>query len=84
MRTTVNINDDLLRRAKEIALRSGRPLGAIVDDALTVLMARDEGTRRSKVRLPTDGGSGLMPGVDLEDKDALAAILDARTPRAHR
>jgi hypothetical protein len=26
--------------------------------------------------LPTYGGSGLRPGVDLEDKDSLAEILE--------
>ena len=31
---------------------------------------------RHEVTLPTVGGSGLKPGVDLEDKDALAALLD--------
>ena len=28
------------------------------------------------VTLPSYGGSGLRPGVDLEDKDALSALLD--------
>lgn len=79
MRTTVNIDDDLLTRARELALRSSGSLGDVVDDALRVLLSRLEPTGDGSalsVSLPTDGGSGLQPGVDLEDKEALAALLD--------
>ncbi|WP_157073263.1 hypothetical protein [Kribbia dieselivorans] len=38
----------------------------------------------SDAGIPTYGGSGLQPGVDLEDKAALADLLDAEdeTPTA--
>lgn len=72
----MNIEDHLLKRAKELAAQSGRSLGDVVDDALAVLIARtDTATAAPAVALPTDGGSGLRPGVDLEDKDALATML---------
>lgn len=78
MRTTVNIEDRLLHRARELATRTRRPLGAIVDDALRMLLSRvDQPDRAGAVDLPTHGGSGLQPGVDLEDKEALAALLEA-------
>lgn len=32
-----------------------------------------------QVTLPTFGGSRLCPGVDLDDRDTLAALLDERT-----
>ena len=75
MRTTVNLDDELLRRAKERAARQGRTLSEVVSDALRVLLAEQAGPRR-EVTLPNFGGSGLRPGVDLEDKDALASLLD--------
>ncbi len=78
VRTTVNISDRLLARAKALAVKSGRPLGEIVDDGLRLLFAgADAGRRGGTVELPTYGGSGLQPGIDLEDEDALAALLDA-------
>ncbi|HUR78267.1 MAG TPA: hypothetical protein VMZ22_09995 [Acidimicrobiales bacterium] len=77
MRTTLSIDDSLLKKAKREAARTGKPLGAIVDDALRVLFAGGA-SRRPPVRLETDGGSGVQPGVDLEDKDALADLLDRR------
>ena len=76
MRTTINIDADLLAEAKVLAARTSRPLGAIVDDALRALLRRcgDEGGR-TEFRLPTHGSGGLQAGVDLEDKDALAELL---------
>lgn len=75
MRTTVTIDDHLLRRARAQAAESGRSLGDIVDDALRVWLVRDVGDTTVALDLPTFGGSGLQPGVDLEDKDAIAALL---------
>lgn len=77
MRTTVNIDDSLLSQARDLALRSHRTLGDVVDDALRVLLAqRGADVDVVEVDLPVYGGSGLRPGVDLEDKEALAALLD--------
>lgn len=75
MRTTVNLDEQLLGQAKELALRSGRSLGDVIDDALRAALARRPPGRRPSVELPTFGGSGLQSGVDLEDKDALAKLL---------
>jgi hypothetical protein len=76
VRTTVNIDDHLLMRAKELAVRSRRSLGDIIDDALRVhLSVGPSEDRGAPVELPVFGGSGLQPGVDLEDPDALAALL---------
>jgi len=71
----VNIDDALLVEARELAARSRRSLGDIVDDGLRLLMGRDA-DRRARVELPVFGGSGLRAGVDLDDKDALAKLLD--------
>jgi len=75
VRTTVNIDPNLLAEAKVLAARTSRPLGAIIDDALRALLRRcaDDGGR-GEFRLPTHGSGGLQAGVDLEDKDALAEL----------
>lgn len=80
VRTTVNIDDRLLRQAKLEAARSNRSLGDVMDDALRLLLA-PTGRRRAERQfdLPVFGGSGLRPGVDLEDKEGLAALLDDET-----
>lgn len=76
MRTTVNIDDELLARARALAAVTRRSLGDVVDDALRVLLAERAERRAAAIPLPTYGGSGLRPGVDLEDKDSLAEILE--------
>ena len=74
MRTTVNLDDELLRRAKERTARQGSTLSEVASDALRVSLAEQAEPRR-EVTLSTFGGSGLKPGVGLEDMDALAALL---------
>ncbi len=77
VRTTVNIDDHLLAEAKVIAARGHRSLGDVINDALRyAFVERTEGTRAGhRVALPVDGGSGLQPGIDLQDRGSLAAAL---------
>lgn len=82
MRTTVNIDDELLRRAKELAARTGRSLGDVVDDALRLALASRR-PRREVPPLPVFGGSGLQPGVDLDDREAMAELMGDNDARPH-
>ncbi len=75
MRTTVNIDDQLLEDAKVSAVRRGLSLSSLVDEGLRLLLNTQPAAPGS-VSLPTFGGSGLQPGVDLEDKDGLTATMD--------
>ena len=85
VRTTLTISDDLLREARLLAIRTCRSLGDVVDDALRVLLAQSGARSTAEVVLPRYGGSGLLPGVDLDDKESLAALLDESSePRAPR
>ncbi|MBM3935127.1 MAG: ribbon-helix-helix protein, CopG family [SAR202 cluster bacterium] len=77
MRTTIRLNDELLREAKKIAAESGTTLTSVIEDALREALAR----RRAKptrewITLPTDKGGGVMPGVDLNDSKALWELTD--------
>jgi hypothetical protein len=83
MRTTVSIDDHLLSEAKQIAARSHRSLGQVIDDALRRMLTETSRTRSTSVTLPIHGSGGLRPGVDLEDKEQLAELLgDNEQPRA--
>lgn len=76
MRTTVNISDDLLADAKLLALRTRRSLGSVIDDALRVLLRRQGADApQPEWSFPTAGAGGLQPGVNLEDREALADLL---------
>jgi hypothetical protein len=87
MRTTVDIDVVLLAEVKALAARKQRTVSELIDDALRAMLAGRAAKpgRLQRVLLPTDGGSGLQPGVDLEDKEALAELLgDNHRPRAAR
>ena len=76
MRTTITLDDDLLRQAKAAAATSGRTLGAVIEDALRASLARRPGPGRvGPAMLPTFAGR-LRPGVDLDDSAGLADLLD--------
>ena len=76
MRTTLNISDDLLAEAKVLAVKTHRSIGAVVDDALRVLLRRGGAAAESaEWSFPTGGAGGLQPGVNLEDTAALAELL---------
>lgn len=77
MRTTIRLDDDLVRQAKRLAVDSGRTLTQVVDEALRQMIAR-HGVRRSSgpVVLPTFGGGRVMPGVDLDDNASVRDLID--------
>ena len=74
MRTTINISDDLLAEAKVLAARTHRSIGAVVDDALRVLLSRPAESSSVQWAFPTGGAGGLQAGVNLDDKEALAEL----------
>jgi hypothetical protein len=81
MRTTLRIDDDLLRRAKAAAAVRGTTLTALVEDALRVALAQRPPTMRRRVELPTSSvGSRLAPGVDLDDSAALLELMERDDP----
>jgi hypothetical protein len=74
MRTTIRLNDKLLRQAKRQAAGSGRTMTAIIEDALREALARRRRPPRGpRIRLTTAKGKGTLPGVDLDDG---ASLLD--------
>ena len=76
MRTTVRLPEEVLEEARQYALDSGTTLTALFEEALREHLARRRKLQRSRrrVELPTFGGRGPLPGVDLHDG---ASLLDA-------
>jgi hypothetical protein len=75
MRTTVDIDDPILREVKAIHEREGRSMGAVVSELLADALAR----RRAAPRRPTFQwiSRPMNARVNLADKDAVYAALDA-------
>ena len=80
MRTTIDINDELLIKAKSYALNERKTFGAVVEQALRLFLASPVGPDAVDVpALPVFRGRGVQPGVDLMDNAALEEFMDAET-----
>lgn len=78
MRTTIRIDDELLRQVKQLAARRGKSLNTVIEDALReVLACQQKSGKREPVRLLTFSGNGLLPGVDLDDTAALLDLMES-------
>lgn len=76
MRTTVDIDDPILREVKSIHEKEGRSMGAVVSELLADALTRRRGS--AKVRPSFRWTSRSMKAlVNLADKDAVYAALDA-------
>lgn len=67
MRTTIDIPDALLTRARERAHAEGRTLRSVVTEALRSALDEAPAARSGEFELPTYGGSGLASGVRAHD-----------------
>jgi len=77
MRTTIRLDDQLLKSAKRFAHDTGKSLTAVLEDALRqVLSRRAIKHTRKPVTLTTVSGHGVRPGVDLDDSAALLAFME--------
>jgi hypothetical protein len=72
MRTTLDLDDDVLRALKQRQREEGKTLGKLVSELLAQALAATP-PPRVDVRWAT---SDLRPRVDLDDKDAVWAVLD--------
>ena len=82
MRTTVRLDERLLREAKAVAVRERRTLTAVIDEALRQFLARRSAgaAKRPPFTPMTFGEGGLRPGVDLDDTAALIDLIEAGEP----
>jgi hypothetical protein len=84
MRTTIRMDDHLLREAKAAAARTDRTLTQLIEDAVRAALAREEASRSEPVDLPTFGGGGTLPGVDLDDPSGLLALMEEERDTRYR
>jgi hypothetical protein len=80
MRTTVRLDEALLKQAKREAARRGETLTALIERGLRLVLARPEQrSSRRRVEIPVcREGGGTLPGVDLDDTAALLDIIEGR------
>jgi len=83
MRTTVNIDDPILKELKELQKKRGKSLGRLMSDLLAQAL-RERGKPREVLK-PTGWISRRMDArLDLDDKEALYTALERQAPPVER
>jgi hypothetical protein len=78
MRTTLDIDDQVLRQAKKLAAEEGKTLTRIIEEALRErFLPRQRSARKFKLRLLTKTGR-IIPGTNLADRDLLYERMEGR------
>lgn len=81
MKTTVDLPDSLLERARKVASREGTTIRSLIEESLRRVLAEREKGTSFRLRHVTFGGNGLNP--DLQGatwSDILDMSYGARKP----
>jgi hypothetical protein len=77
MRTTINVDEQLLVQAKAQAATLGITLAQLIADALRASLRRRANVEHhERVRLITMPGTGTRPGIDLDNSHALLESME--------
>ena len=79
VRTTIDINDELLRAAKAHAAGRRKTLKATIEQALREFLAGPGYAVPDAPPVPVFRGQGLQLGVDLTNNAATVALMDAES-----
>jgi Ribbon-helix-helix protein, copG family len=78
MRTTLQIDDQLMKAAKKAAAESGRTLTSIIEDALRLaLFSGNRGTESKPFHVPVFSMGPPLPGVNLDSNAELLDLMEA-------
>lgn len=81
MRTTIRLDDALLREAKARAARAGTSLNEFIEEAVRSAVLREPASQAGPA-IPVFAGGALRPGVSLDSgADLLALMEDGENPR---
>jgi len=80
MRTTVDIPDELLIRAKKRAVELRKPLRALIEEGLRACLAAKPKPAKASGRIDWVVAQGGIPeGLDIADREAMHEWLRTRT-----
>ena len=82
MRTTLTLDDRIMKTARQRAAKEGRPLKDVIAEALRLGLNLSKNASRGATpfKLTIVDGRGTQAGVRLDDRDALFDIMDGRRP----
>ena len=78
MRTSIDIDDNILLQTKQLALQSKIPFTRLIEDALRSMLLKKNSPQKktSRIVLTTSKGTGLHHGIDLNNSQSLLDIMD--------
>lgn len=78
MKTTLNLDDSVMRRLRQEAARQGRTMSELMESALRLFFHTQEraGGARDLPELPSFGGGREL--VDIADRDRLYEAMEGR------
>ena len=79
MRTTIDIDDPILKELKRLVKKEGTSLGRTVSDLLAQALQRRKTSGRPSEQ-PRWISRDMSARINLDDKEALYAALDQRSP----
>jgi Arc/MetJ family transcription regulator len=83
MKTTIRIDESLLRQARRRAASMGKSVTDLVEEAIRAVLPTSAPRRRnSRVRLTTVKGHGLQRGVNLDNSASLLDLME-RSDASH-
>lgn len=77
VRTTVNLQDGVLRRAKQQAERAGKSISEWIEDAIRAQLDQRASKSQKPFRLVTAGSGGLRPGFSFDRLERQVDDLEA-------
>ena len=78
MRTTLDLDDRLLKAARELARKRGTTLTAVVEEALSARLALQAAPPRPYQLTWKPHSGQYVGGVDVADRDALYDVMEGR------
>ncbi len=83
MRTTIDIDDPVLKDLKKIQKKQGKSLGRLISDLLAQALGERKGPKAPAQPAPRWISKAMNARVDLADPEALYAAME-REPRGNR
>jgi predicted transcriptional regulator len=78
MRTTLNLDDELMRRLKRRAAETGRTMTELMEEAIREMLARSSSPAEEReFRWVTVKGR-VQSGIDITDRDSLLDAMEGR------
>lgn len=80
MRTTIDIDDPILKDLKRLQRREGKSLGRLVSDLLAQALVSAHSAEAAAAHAFNWHSRPMKAKVDLTDKDAILDAMDERRP----